>query len=144
MINFRSRLSLRCFLSGGACEAGLAQSVQWIGYRLDDRGIGVQITAQARNFFMFKSFRTVPGAHQTCYTEDTRGFSPGSTAAGASTDHALPFSAKVKNEWIYTSAPHCLHDVYGNSFTCSLVDWTWNLNILTDQPRGLVVRASDY
>jgi hypothetical protein len=45
-------------------EAGIAESVCWLGYGLDDWEIGVQFPAGARDFSFLHSIQTGSGAYQ--------------------------------------------------------------------------------
>jgi hypothetical protein len=76
-----------------------------LGYRLNDRGIGVRFM-EARDFLFFTTFRPalrptqssiqwVPGAH-----------SPGIKWPGEEADHSPPSSAKVKNGGAIPPLPH--------------------------------------
>jgi hypothetical protein len=84
--------------------AGIAQSVQQLGYVLDDllsilgRGQGIFLLATASRPTL------VP-------TQPLIQFTPGITRPGRETDHSLPSSAEVKNAWSYTSTSQCLHGV---------------------------------
>jgi hypothetical protein len=54
-----------------------------LGYRLDDRGSGVQFPVGAGNFSLHHCVQNGSGAHPASYTMGTRGSFPGGKAAGA-------------------------------------------------------------
>jgi hypothetical protein len=53
------------------------------GYGLDDRGSRVRLPAGAGNFSLRHRIQNGSGAHPASYPMGTRGFFPGSKAAGA-------------------------------------------------------------
>jgi hypothetical protein len=76
-----------CFIG-----AGIAQSVQWLCYGLDDRG---PVPGKAGTF----STASRPAlVHHTQWE-------PGVRRPGHETDHSPPSSADVKNAWCCTSTP---------------------------------------
>jgi hypothetical protein len=82
-------------------------------YGLDDRGIGVQVTAGSR-FLYSKIVQTGSEVHPTSYPMGTGALSPGVKRPGREVDHSPPASAKVKKMWIYTSTPIRLYGVVLN------------------------------
>jgi hypothetical protein len=64
-------------------RAKTAQLAQRLGYRLDDRGIGVQFPERGIDFSPFPNFHAESEAHSVYYNMGTRGCFPGSEAAKA-------------------------------------------------------------
>jgi hypothetical protein len=56
---------------------GPAQSVQWLGYRMDERGMGVRFPVGVRDFSLFHKVQTDSGTHQALYTTLPGAVSPG-------------------------------------------------------------------
>ena len=69
-----------------------------IGTRLRARRSGVRILAGERDFSILSV------VHTGCHVGGGGG--GGVKWPGRDTDHLLPFSVEVKNEWSYTTAPH--------------------------------------
>jgi hypothetical protein len=67
---------------------------------MDDGGIGVRFSIGPRTFFPLHSNLTASGFHLASYPLGTRPYLPVLKA-----DSLLLSSAKVKNEWSYTSIP---------------------------------------
>jgi hypothetical protein len=68
-------------------------------YGLDDRAIGVQSPAEAKDFFSILCVQTGSGAHLASCTMGTGGPFPGGKARpGRDADHSPPSSAEVLNE----------------------------------------------
>jgi hypothetical protein len=63
--------------------AGLAVLVRWLGYGLDDRGIGVQFLAGARDFALLHSVKTGSLAPPRLLSNWYRIFPRAGKAAGA-------------------------------------------------------------
>jgi hypothetical protein len=63
--------------------AVIAQSVQRLGYGLDDRGSGVRFPAGAGNFSLHHRVQNGSGAHPASYPVGTRCSFAGGKAAGA-------------------------------------------------------------
>jgi hypothetical protein len=63
--------------------AVMTQSVQRLGYGLNDRGSRVRFPAGAGNFSLHRRVHNSSGAHPTSYPTGTRGSFPGGKAAGA-------------------------------------------------------------
>jgi hypothetical protein len=70
--------------------------------RLPEARSRVRILTGARDFSPLQIFHTVSEAQPAYYTVSF----PVERRPGRETDHLLPSSAKVKNEWSYTSIPH--------------------------------------
>jgi hypothetical protein len=64
-------------------RAGMAQSVWRLGYRQDDRGVGVRFPAGAKYFYLLHNVQTGSGAHSASYPMGTRGCFLSGKAAGA-------------------------------------------------------------
>jgi hypothetical protein len=62
---------------------GTAQSIQRLGYGLDDRGSRVRFPAEAMNFSLHHRVQNVSRAHPVSYPMGTRGSFPGGKAVGA-------------------------------------------------------------
>ena len=78
---------------------------------------GVRIQACAREFFVLETVQTGSGPTN----------SPVSWLPKCEFDQLTPSSAKVKNEWSYTStSPLCVHDVDRGSFTFYLYIMMFN------------------
>jgi hypothetical protein len=60
-----------------------AQSVQRLGYGLDDRSFRVQFPVGAENFPLYHHVQNGSGAHPASYPMGTRGSFPGGKAARA-------------------------------------------------------------
>jgi hypothetical protein len=78
--------------------AGVAQSIQRLRYRLDNRG---SIPGRGRDSFLCHRVQADSGSHLASYSMGTVGLFPW----GSEADHSPPSSAKVKNTWSYTSTP---------------------------------------
>jgi len=52
-------------------KVGIAQTVQWLCYGLDDQRIGVRVPAEAIYFSSFESCPTSYKAHPASYAEPT-------------------------------------------------------------------------
>jgi hypothetical protein len=76
-----------------------------LGYGLDDRGSRVRFPEGAGNFSLHHRVQNGSRAHPDSYPMGTRGTSLGVKRPGREADHSSPSSAKVKNEWSYTSTP---------------------------------------
>jgi hypothetical protein len=63
--------------------AEVAQSVQRLGYGLDDWGIGTRFLGSTIHFSLFRNVQTGSGAHPASYKMGTGSCFPGSKAAGA-------------------------------------------------------------
>jgi hypothetical protein len=77
----RWKIILKCnkqFFKSRDSSVGIA-----LGYRLDDRGSRVRFPAGAGNFSVHHHIQNGSGAHLASYPMGTRGFFPGSKAAGA-------------------------------------------------------------
>lgn len=99
----RFKLSIRALLN---TEAGIAYSVSYIGYRLHNRGIVVRFPVVKDSPTAFaKTSRPALPYNQPPIQRAQGAPSPCRKADHPHTDLLLP-SAKVKNEWSYTSTPH--------------------------------------
>jgi hypothetical protein len=74
-----------------------------MGYGLEGQGIGDQFQAGARNFSLLYSIQTGFGAHTASYPTVFRALCLKKKQPGHEANHSPSFSAKVKNEWSYTS-----------------------------------------
>jgi hypothetical protein len=84
----------------------IAQSLQRLGYKLDDRGSRVRFPAGAENFSLHHRVQTGCGTHPASYPMGTRGsVFPGVKRPVREANHSPPCSAEAKNEWSYTSTP---------------------------------------
>jgi hypothetical protein len=72
----------RFYERGAKLSTRTAQSIERLGYVLDDRGIGVLFSAGESDFSVLYNVQNGSGTHQASYWIDTRGFFPG-TPAGA-------------------------------------------------------------
>jgi hypothetical protein len=61
----------------------MAQSVQRLGYGLDNQGSTVRFPAEAGNFSRHRRVQNSSGAHPVSYTMGTMGSFSGGKAAGA-------------------------------------------------------------
>ena len=70
-----------------------------------------------------QSVKTDSGAHPASCPLDSGVYSPGVKRPVGEANHSPPFSAVLKNEWIYTSSPPtCLHGLAWHGvmeFACS-------------------------
>ena len=78
-------------------EVEIAQSVQWLDYRLDDRATWVRFLAQARDF---SCLQTDPVLHSLLFK-----LYLGLEWPGFEDKHARPSTVEVKNVWSPTSTP---------------------------------------
>jgi hypothetical protein len=86
--------------------------------------IWCSIPGRNKRFSLLQNVQTGSVARQTSYTMVTEGSVLGVTQLGCETDHPLSSSAKVQNEWSYTSAPTiCLYvvDRETTSFTLASI-----------------------
>jgi hypothetical protein len=81
-------------------SAGMTQSVQQLGYRLDDQGFRVRFPAEARDFSILCNVQTGSGAHAACYTIITGTFPLGKAG------YSRTYSVEVKNGGAIISLPH--------------------------------------
>jgi hypothetical protein len=95
--------------------AGLVQSVQRLGYEVDNR---VSILGRGNDgiFSLRRRVQIGSGANPAPIQWI---FLPGSKAAGRESDHSPPSRAKVKNAWSFTSTPHTCswHSAYSSTGT---------------------------
>jgi hypothetical protein len=78
--------------------------------RLDGRGIEVRLPTGTRVFFTsFSASRRTLGS--THIQRVPRAFSTGRKWPKREADHVLPFSAEIKNGWIYTPLPICSYSI---------------------------------
>jgi hypothetical protein len=75
---------------------------------------GVQFLAEARDFFIFHSFKIVSGAHPVSNPMGTWALSPGVKWPRNETDHSPPSSAEVKNDGAIPPIPIHLHGMVLN------------------------------
>jgi hypothetical protein len=75
------------------------------GYRLDDRGLRVQVPRGVKNFHFFMSSRLALGLTQPPIQWVVGSLSLGVKRPGREADHSPPTSAKGKKTWVYTSTP---------------------------------------
>jgi hypothetical protein len=83
--------------------ASIAQSVEVLGYGLDDRGLPL---GRGREFF------SSPPRQDRLWGPPSPLYSgyPGGKRPGREADHVPPSSAEVKNAWSYTSIPSLAWD----------------------------------
>jgi hypothetical protein len=85
--------------------AGLAQSIQWLGYGLNHHENGARFGKDSSLFFV--AFTQLWGPSQSPMQWLPGGSSSGGKTAGPEADHWPSTSAEVvKNTWIYISTPH--------------------------------------
>jgi hypothetical protein len=84
-------------------EYGWLNSVQWLGYELEDRG---SIRGRGRFFCFRHRVQTGSGPHPASYPTSTGDYFPGVKRPGREAEHSPPSSAEVKNEWSCTSTPY--------------------------------------
>jgi hypothetical protein len=84
--------------------ASRAQSVQRLGWKLDDLGSRVRFPTGAENFSLPHHVQNGSRAHPASYPIGTRGSFAGVKRTGREADQS-PSSAEVKNAWNYTSIP---------------------------------------
>jgi hypothetical protein len=65
----------------------------------------VRFQVGAGNFSLLHRVQTGSGAYLASYPMGTSGAFPGGRAPRREAEHSPQFSAKVKNEWSYTSTP---------------------------------------
>jgi hypothetical protein len=86
-------------------EAGIAQSVYWLCYGLDDRGVGVRVQVGSRIF----SFPHCPdrfwGSPSLLSNAYRGALSPRAKRPGSEGDHSPQTSAEVNKILIYTCTP---------------------------------------
>jgi hypothetical protein len=83
----------------------MAQSVERLGFGLDDRGL---IPAAARDFSLLHRVQTGSRAHLASYTMGTGVLSPGIKRQVRDINHSPPSSAEVKNCGSITPLSHTL------------------------------------
>jgi len=88
------------FFGGGG--AGLAQSLYWLGYGLDDR---CSILGRGRNYSLRHRVQTGSGAHPAFYPKGNRGSFRELKGLGHEGHQLPPSSVEVRNAWRYTSTP---------------------------------------
>jgi hypothetical protein len=81
-------------------RAGMAQSVEQLGYRLDDQGFGVRFPAGGRDSSIHHNVQTGSGAYPASYTIVTGAFSRGKAG------YSPTYIVEVKNGGAITSLPH--------------------------------------
>ena len=65
---------------------------------MDDRGIVVRFSTQARSFFFSRSFQSDSGANEVSYSIVTAGTMPGQKRPGRRDHHSPPSNSDFKNE----------------------------------------------
>jgi hypothetical protein len=78
-------------------ESRISQSVQRLGYGLDDRGIGVGFPVGVRDFSLFHRVQTGSGAHPAFYTIRTGGCFLGGKTKRVWNNTSPPSSSEVNN-----------------------------------------------
>jgi hypothetical protein len=91
-------------------RARIAQSVKRLATALDGRGVGVRVPV----FLLSTLFRPILGPSQPSVQWVLCALSPGVKRPVPEADHSFPTCAEVKNMWIYTASPPCLHGVVLN------------------------------
>jgi hypothetical protein len=86
---------LMSFLRVTSCVVG----VEWMIWDL--------FLAEARDFSLLRNVLTDSGTHPASYSLGTMVLSLSIKQLVCDVDHSHPYSAVVKNEWNYTSAPVC-------------------------------------
>lgn len=81
--NFMEQISSLQNDSSSARCASIAQSVQWLGYRLDNRGTGILFVARVSGFSYLYNAQIDSGAYTTYYTVAIVGWLPGGKEVGA-------------------------------------------------------------
>jgi hypothetical protein len=116
--------------------AVIAQSVQRLGYVLDDRGSRIQLPGRAGNFSLHHRVQNGSGVHQASYRMGIRGSFPDVKRPGREADHLPPSSVQVKR-WVelYLHSPILLHGVVLSLSTgttlCSLYTFLTSFSIHT-------------
>jgi hypothetical protein len=72
------------------------------GYGLDDRGVGVRVQVESRNFPFSTSSRPALGPTQPPIQWTPGALSPGVKRPGIETDYSPQTGVEVKKMWIYT------------------------------------------
>jgi hypothetical protein len=83
------------------------------------------IPSKSKRFSFLQNIQTRSGTHSASYSPDTRGFSVRLKRPKREANHWPPSSAKVKNEWNYTSMlPHAF--MVWTEKTLHTLPWCWN------------------
>jgi hypothetical protein len=77
-----------------------------IGYRLNNRGVGVPSPSRVKNVLFFMFSRPAVGPTQPPIQWVMGALSLRVQGQGCEADHSHPTSAEVKKMWTYTSTPH--------------------------------------
>jgi hypothetical protein len=78
-------------------RAGIAKSVQRLGYWMDNRGVGIQFLLGSRDFSLLHTVQDGSEAHPVPYPVGTGGLLPRvAKRPGRESDHSLPSSAEFK------------------------------------------------
>jgi len=85
-------------------KAGVAQSVQWLSYALDDRD-SILGRGNCGISFLHHCVHTSSEFHPASCPVGTGGSYPVVKRPGRVSDHSPPSGAEVKNAWSYTSTP---------------------------------------
>lgn len=101
-------------------QAGIAQSLRWLGYSLDNLGFN---SRPGQVIFIFSRMPR-PGLgstqHPILCTEG--GSIPGVKHLQCEVNHSLTVSAKIKNRWSYNSIPPIrIHSMDMDNFTSTLI-----------------------
>ena len=94
---------IHSLLSYCAGPAGIGQTVQSAGNRLDDRGIVVQFLAEAKDFSLLQPVKPALGPTHSPTERISTALSERVKWLGRKADHPPPPSIKVKNVWSYIS-----------------------------------------
>jgi hypothetical protein len=94
-------------------RARVAQSVQKLGYGMDNRG-SVPARGNDGSFSLQHCVQTGSGAHPSSYPMGTGSSFPGIRRPGRKADHSPPSSAKIKNAWCCTTFPPSFQGVVVN------------------------------
>jgi len=92
-----------CILLLIVMEAGIAQSVWWLGWRLRGRVIVGLFSAGSKDFFPSRAFTPALGLTQPAVQCALGAFSPGVMRPWREADFSSQSSTRFKNEWSYRS-----------------------------------------
>jgi len=111
------------YRSASIVGTGVAQSVKWLDYELDDWD---SIPSRRREEFLSSPRRSDPlwGPHSLLFNR-YQDLSPGLQCPGREAGRSPPTSVKVKNAWSHTSTPSI--GLYGEVLNEAMVLWrcTW-------------------
>ena len=117
-VPFSGKQSAACQTKLNILRTGTFLSVQWPGYGLDDPGFE---SRQKQEIFSFPKRSDRLWDPPSPLLLGTRDLSSGVKQPGREDKHSLPSSAKVKNEWSYTSSACAFMAVQGQLYLYLLI-----------------------